>query len=153
MSKLAHCIYVSTATSQFRESDVPELLRQARAKNLRNQLTGMLAYIEGGFFQILEGDESAVDHIYEAIVRDVRHKRVTRIIHEPIAKRAFGDWTMAFSVLDRLTAGSLLGESDFFRDATWLERLGNGRARKLLEAFRNGRWRAEVTGQHPVMAG
>jgi hypothetical protein len=57
---------------------------------------------------------------------------------------------MGFDTLGRLEAAELVGENDFFTRASCFEDLGPGRARKLLGAFRRGRWRAEHTDQFPV---
>jgi Sensors of blue-light using FAD len=108
----------------------------------------MLLYIEGGFFQVLEGDDAAVDDVYARISRDPRHSKVTLIIREPIAARDFDEWTMGFSTVDPLEAGQLIGENDFFKSASCFTRLDSGRARKLLAAFRTGRWRHQRTGTY-----
>ncbi|MDY6949632.1 MAG: BLUF domain-containing protein [Pseudomonadota bacterium] len=145
---LIHCIYASSATSSFRESDIPKLLKHARAKNAELGITGMLLYIEGSLFQVLEGDASAVDAVYAAISVDARHARVTQIIREPIARRSFDDWSMGFASLGRDEAAQLVGANDFFASATCIERISTGRASKLLRAFGAGRWRADQTGVH-----
>ena len=146
MDALIHCIYASTATSAFAEHDIPLLLERARAKNARVGVTGMLLYVEGSFFQVLEGGESAVAAIFEDIRRDSRHAHVTQIIREPIARRSFGDWTMGFSAVGAEDVGTLLGENDFFADSSCLDRLDPGRAKKLLKAFQGGSWRSDETG-------
>ena len=91
MTQLIHCIYASTAAAIFKESDIPALLEHARTANSERALTGMLLYIEGGFFQVLEGDEADVDDVYARINRDSRHSKVTLIIREPIAARDFSE--------------------------------------------------------------
>ncbi|WP_129781970.1 BLUF domain-containing protein [Peristeroidobacter soli] len=149
---LIHCIYASSATRSFEVADIPSLLEHARAKNARLGITGMLLYIEGSIFQVLEGDAGSVDSIYTAISADRRHARVTQIIREPIAHRAFEDWTMGFESLDRGQASRLLGVNDFFATASCLERINPGRAKKLLFAFASGRWRADQTGVHVARA-
>ena len=57
---------------------------------------------------------------------------------------------MGFSVVDRLDAGQVIGENDFFGKASCIDNLDAGRAKKLLAAFRNGRWRLERTGVQRV---
>jgi hypothetical protein len=148
VTQLIHCIYASTAAATFKESDIPALLEHARAANSERALTGMLLYIEGGFFQVLEGDDAAVDDVYTRINRDPRHSKVTLIIREPIAARDFSEWTMGFSTIDPLEAGQLIGENDFFKSASCVTQLDGGRAKKLLAAFRGGRWRHQRTGTH-----
>lgn len=148
MTQLIHCIYASTAESGFNESDIPALLTNARVANEAKGITGMLLYIEGSFFQILEGDASAVDTVFRRISGDPRHSRITMIIREPISKRSFSDWTMGYSNVSALEAGQLIGENDFFRSTECVMQIGNGRAKKLLAAFRNGSWQQQRTGTY-----
>jgi hypothetical protein len=149
---LIHCIYSSRATIAGSEAEIRALLDRSRRHNLERNITGMLLFIEGSFFQVLEGEEAAVSHVYEVIARDPRHDRVTRIISEPIAKRAFGDWSMGFATVARHDARRMVGENEFFASAACLERISAGRARKLLVAFAAGRWRTERTGAHRIHA-
>jgi hypothetical protein len=148
MSSLIHCIYASRAAPGFDEGDLPELLTAARAANATRGISGMLLYVERNFFQVLEGEPDAVDAVFERICRDPRHTRVTRIIHEPIADRDFGDWTMGYASLSIRELAQHAGINDFFTRATCVEQLGPGRAKKLLQAFGRGRWRAGDTGVH-----
>jgi hypothetical protein len=146
MDMLIQCIYASVSAPGFTEDAIPALLDSVRANNARLEVSGMLLYIESSFFQVLEGPADTIDSLYEKIRVDPRHMRVTQIIREPIAQRKFPEWSMGFSALGREEAGELTGENDFFRDASCLQRLESGRAKKLLSAFRNGRWRADRTG-------
>ena len=150
MNRLVHCIYSSAATAEFAEHDIPQLLEKTRSANASRGITGMLLYIEGSFFQVLEGDGASVDALFQMISADSRHKHVTLIIREPIAERSFGGWTMGFATLGRLEAGELVGENDFFTKASCFVGLNPGRAKKLLGAFRRGRWHAEHTGNYPL---
>jgi hypothetical protein len=147
-----HCIYSSRASAVIRDAEVQALLASARRNNAAQGITGMLLFIEGSFFQVLEGSEDAVDRIYEVIARDPRHDRVTQIIREPIAQRSFAEWSMGFEALGREDAQRLVGANDFFGSAACLERINPGRARKLLVAFGAGRWRTEHTGMHRAHA-
>ena len=147
---LSHLIYASRAAADFREHSIPVILERARSNNSQLAVTGMLLYIEGSFFQILEGTPEAVDALYQTISADPRHHRVTLIIREPVPQRSFGEWTMGFATLGRLEAGELVGQNDFFHQASCFESLTPGRAKKLLAAFRRGRWHAEQTGEHPL---
>lgn len=146
MTQLLHCIYASTAAAAFQESDIPALLTRARSANAEREITGMLLYIDGGFFQVLEGEAAAVDQVYGRILLDPRHSRITQIIREPIAARDFREWTMGFCAVDSHEAGQLIGENDFFKSASCVTQLDSGRAKKLLATFRAGRWRNQRTG-------
>ena len=148
MSSLIHCIYASRATPCFEEAHLPGLLDAARAANAARGISGMLLYVERNFFQVLEGEQGVVDAVFERICRDERHTRVTRIIHEPIVERDFGEWTMGYASLSVREMAEHAGVNDFFAQATCISQLGPGRAKKLLQAFARGRWRAGDTGLH-----
>ncbi len=95
--KLTHLIYCSAATPQFNLGDLKAILQIARSNNAQESVTGMLLCTSGSFFQVLEGDEATVTKLFARLSLDPRHRDVTKIIHEPIARRSFGDWTMGFS--------------------------------------------------------
>lgn len=146
MSSLVHCIYVSAATRPLAEEELMAMLERARRNNARAGITGILLASEGTFFQVLEGPPQVVAAVYDKIATDPRHARVTRIILEPIPRRYFGEWTMGYASLTPQDLREVDGSNDFFLDGQCLERLDLGRTKKLLEAFRQGRWRAQVRG-------
>jgi Sensors of blue-light using FAD len=148
MSALIHCIYASSAADTFQESDIPALLKLSRKANAARNVTGMLLYIDGSFFQVLEGSIDDVDAVYALIARDRRHQRITMVIREPILERSFGDWTMGYCAVSLSDVGDIVGQNDFFSSSESLAKLGTGRAKKLLAAFHSGRWRTERTGSH-----
>jgi len=146
MAKLVHCIYTSAATERFRVDELVRLLEDARRRNEASQITGMLLYSDGGFFQILEGDPAHVDACFERIQKDPRHTKVTRIIRESIAERDFADWSMGFAEPASESLRQIEGMNDFFSSGVSFERLDSGRAKKLLRAFAAGRWRSTLSG-------
>jgi Sensors of blue-light using FAD len=97
MSRLASLAYVSSASGLLPEADLEELLRNARAQNLRAQITGVLLYHDGSFFQYLEGPETELDAAYERIVASRQHHGVIRLFHRPTDTRHFDDWQMGFA--------------------------------------------------------
>jgi hypothetical protein len=143
---LIHVIYASTAAAEFREQQIPELLERARVANEKQHITGMLLYIGGSFFQLLEGEATIVDAVYDRIGGDARHTQMTRIIREPILERDFEGWSMGFSTVDPVEAGKVLGENDFFNAASCVTRLDSGRAKMLLTALGKRRWELERGG-------
>jgi hypothetical protein len=152
MAHLIHCIYASAASHAFEAPELAELLRKARENNERLGLTGMLLYTEGSFFQVLEGPTEVVEGLYARIELDRRHGHVTRIISEPIPRRAFDDWTMGFSKVSRAELAKIAGTNDFFSTGKSLAEIDGGRAKKLLAAFGEGRWRATLSGSGQTAA-
>ncbi|HEY4305455.1 MAG TPA: BLUF domain-containing protein [Gemmatimonadaceae bacterium] len=142
MSTLIHLIYASTATVELDAAELSEILCVSRRNNERDGVTGMLLHTQGSFFQVLEGEPEQVDAAFERIARDDRHRNVITIIRERIATRAFGEWSMGFAELAAADIATMSGANDFFADATCFDSLDAGRAKKLLTAFRNKRWRA-----------
>lgn len=141
---LTHVIYTSVATRPFETPELLELLDRARRHNEQAGLTGMLLYADGNFFQVLEGEAPVIEALYARIQRDPRHAHMTRIIHEPIPERAFADWTMGFCDVSKAELADIVGVNDFFREGRAALGPDAGRARKLLDAFRDGRWRRRL---------
>jgi hypothetical protein len=143
---MIHIIYASVETQDFSSAQLTELLQKARVKNEDLHLTGMLLYTDGNFFQVLEGEPDSVEGLYKKLQLDKRHQQLTMIVREPIAKRYFADWSMGFSSVTPEELRQLDGLNDFFRDGSCFVGLDSGRAKKLLAAFAEGRWRAKLTG-------
>lgn len=141
---LVHCIYSSAETVEFSTEEIFELLEVAKANNAKVGVTGMLLYEKGSFFQVLEGEPSAVDALLEKIEKDERHNQVVRIIYEAIAERDFGEWTMGYSGVTALELKNVDGLNDFFRSNKPYTQLDEGRTKKLLKAFKEGQWRASI---------
>ncbi len=139
---LVHCIYCSaSASAEMTRSELDELLSVCRESNAKVGVTGMLLYQSRSFFQVLEGDRSAVELLYAKIAKDNRHVRIKKIIFEAIEARDFGEWTMGFPRVSAKELADIPGLNDFFARGESYMKLGSGRARSLLEAFKQGRWR------------
>lgn len=146
VDKLMHLIYCSSATAGLAPADLRAILETARRKNAQRSVTGILLHTSGSFLQVLEGDEATVTELFAVIASDRRHRNATKIIREPIAQRAFGDWTMGFAEMDASELAHIEGLNDFFHPGDSSSKLQPGRASKLLAAFAQGRWRARVEG-------
>ncbi|MEP6494253.1 MAG: BLUF domain-containing protein [bacterium] len=143
--ELVHCIYCSAAKGgAIAAAELSAILADARRNNARLEVSGMLLYEDGAFFQILEGDRTVVEGLFDKIFSDPRHGRVTKIVLEPIANRSFAEWTMGYPRITRAELSTIPGLNDFFgRGHSFLE-LEEGRAKTLLDAFKEGRWRLSM---------
>jgi hypothetical protein len=83
---------------------------------------------------------------------DKRHSHLTLIIREPIPERQFAEWTMGFSSVSADKLRKVPGLNDFFRKGSSFTELDAGRAKKLLSAFVEGRWRPTHLGATPKVA-
>ena len=145
MSTLAHLIYTSVETSALPPTDLVRLINHSRKSNLRHDLTGILLHVGNTFFQVLEGDPDVIESLYAKILQDSRHTRITRIIFEPIARRYFGDSLMNLATLTPLELAQLIEDGTPASRAELLDGLDEGRAKRLLRAFADGRWRTQTT--------
>jgi acylphosphatase len=143
---LVHCIYCSASTAlALSAAEISALLDQCRRKNATLGVTGMLLYQNGSFLQVLEGEREAVDQLFEKISADPRHARVTKIVEEPIAERAFANWSMGYPRISSQELASIPGLNDFFGASRSYMDLGEGRAKVLLAAFKEGRWHERLS--------
>jgi hypothetical protein len=104
----------------------------------------MLLCVESSFFQILEGEAEVLGPLYRTIAADPRHRALVKLIEEPIEKRSFANWSMGYADLSRADLAAVPGLNDFFQQRTTLGELEPGRARSLLDAFREGKWRGRL---------
>ena len=95
--QLATISYRSQAVSPFSELQLAELLESARQYNHANELTGLLVYDDGRFFQWIEGHPDKLAIVWAAIQRDTRHTDIQIMGNQSIPVRFFGDWDMRFS--------------------------------------------------------
>lgn len=106
-------IYVSTAKPSVNKETLVDILNQAREKNARLGITGMLLYKDGNFMQLLEGEEQVVRDLYDTIARDDRHFDSLAIFADQAEERMFADWTMGFHDLGDPALRSLPGFAPF----------------------------------------
>ncbi len=133
-----YCLsYVSTERSPLSNDDLEALLHQAREKNARLGITGILLHRGGSFFQILEGGPDEVRELYKSISEDSRHQRVEVVSEGPVDSREYSDWQMAFVELDGQDFSALPGFSDILKNTPAAREFlaGLSRSKKLAMLF------------------
>ncbi|MEL7044599.1 MAG: BLUF domain-containing protein [Pseudomonadota bacterium] len=112
-----YCLsYVSTQTQRLGNDELLHLLHDAREKNARLGITGILLHRDDSFFQILEGGEEEVLQLFKRISNDGRHQRVEIVTEGPVGAREYTDWQMAFIELDGQDYSAMPGFSDMLKD-------------------------------------
>ena len=145
-SDLVHCVYCSASTkTPLSSAELESLLAECRLKNSKADITGILLYQNGSFFQVLEGADNAVQALFQKISLDKRHHQTKKIIFESIATRSFAAWTMGFPKITAKELATIPGLNDFFHHGKSYVEIGEGRAKSLLAAFKDGKWRASLT--------
>ena len=135
---LISLVYVSSAVQLFSSEDLLHLLEQARQKNGRLGVTGMLVYKGGNFMQALEGSAQVVRDLYATIARDPRHRATSKLLDRSTKERQFADWTMGFTNLDGVKPIDGTGFSDILNqplNSSWFSEDAS-RAQRLLLSFR-----------------
>jgi hypothetical protein len=88
--------YTSRVARSLGSSDLDDLLLGARTSNSLVQLTGVLVYGDGVFFQFFEGGDVDVVETYERIKRSSLHTDIVELERREIAERLFRKWFMGF---------------------------------------------------------
>lgn len=102
-------IYTSHSSVPLTRTELVELLDRSRRNNARVGVTGLLLHADGSFMQTIEGESDAVRALLARIERDPRHAGMIMICDEPIQKRSYGDWSMAFREITPEEAARLPG--------------------------------------------
>jgi hypothetical protein len=105
---LVRCLYASRAAQPLKPAIVDAILEQSRAHNPARGITGILCYSGDVFIQVIEGGRDEVCELFNAIVRDDRHREVRLLAYDEIRERKFSNWTMGHVDLARINPGLLL---------------------------------------------
>lgn len=111
-------VYVSLANQEMSDSHLQSMLKKAREKNARLNITGMLLYRDGFFMQALEGELTNIEDLFKTISNDPRHRDVLLIYKKPIKERGFPDWTMGFNKIDDESLEAIEGYTKFLKNPT-----------------------------------
>jgi len=91
--------YVSTADPSLSVETIHVLLQSAEKNNLKNQINGIFIFSEGNFFQILEGEESIIQYLFEKIKKDPRHYDIIKLLDKETSVHSFNNYKSSFTVI------------------------------------------------------
>jgi hypothetical protein len=94
--ELIRAIYVSTATRDLRDDELISLLDVSRRNNAIWGITGVLAYHDRSFVQVLEGPTGLVEALLATIARDDRNVGMSIFDQSKVDGRTFGEWSMGW---------------------------------------------------------
>ena len=99
--------YISTVNEKLDDAEIKSIGRIASQKNRLVGVTGILVSAHDYFFQIIEGEEHAIDSLIERIRLDCRHRDllILRAEHD-VAERMFPAWSMR--TVQLMDAGDLI---------------------------------------------
>ena len=97
MASLFALTYLSIASRDLLPEELDSILLNARLFNAGEQVTGVLLYGDGRFFQLLEGTEASVRKAFDRVSTSQAHRGVRVLSKGPIAERFFESWHMGFT--------------------------------------------------------
>lgn len=109
-----------------------EIAQASAVRNAASGLTGTLAYIDGHFIQVLEGNLKQVEETFERICCDFRHRELKLLDYHTAPSRLFSEWSMASLVEEDATIGQREALSEVRILATLNAREAIARMRQLL---------------------
>jgi hypothetical protein len=109
---LVRLLYASRSVEPIDAALIDSILAQSRRRNPGLGITGILCQSGEVFMQVLEGGRSAVNQLYNQIVRDDRHRDVVILHYEEVPERRFAGWTMGQVNLSKVNPGTLLKYSE-----------------------------------------
>ncbi len=133
---LFQLIYTSTASAKPSDATLTEMLQGSRRRNRERGITGLILYHEHQFLQILEGEQSVVESLFEKIAGDPRHLMPTVIWRGAIESREFPDFAMAFRDLEAPPPVGLEGFSPVLVERIIEKGNAASRAHHFIRAFR-----------------
>ena len=102
-SDLYQLVYISRITSigLSGASTLNDIAKAAIKNNTADDVTGILCYGNGYFFQCIEGSEQALTNLKNRILMDDRHKDMQTLGFPAISKRRFTGWSLRSMTLER----------------------------------------------------
>lgn len=88
--------YVSQISLSVSDKEIMELLENSQQNNIEKDISGVLLYSEGNFFQVIEGEEETINSLFEKIKADQRHENIILIFDRPINKAAMDGYKSDF---------------------------------------------------------
>lgn len=100
---LYQLVYISRITSVglSGSSTLNDIANYAIKNNSNDNITGILCYGNGYFFQCVEGSEQALTNLKNKLLADNRHKDMELLDFSNIEARRFSSWSLRSIVLER----------------------------------------------------
>ncbi|SHH59904.1 BLUF domain-containing protein [Cognatishimia maritima] len=89
-------IYMSTANGNPEQAELEALMQRARRNNERDGITGLVAYHDFTFIQVLEGPEDNVRACFDRIRDSKLHRNIILVYEAHTGARLFDRYAMAF---------------------------------------------------------
>ena len=98
-------IYTCALSETVSCDQLADIAKQSSQRNTERGLTGILICKDGSAMQVLEGDKSVVEQLYNKIENDARVKSLLVLIRRNIETREFPDWSMGYRNANKMDSG------------------------------------------------
>lgn len=100
MKNLYTICYVSKASAELTDDDIQYIFKRTEKANNANGISGLLLYSFGNFFQVLEGEKTDLEHLYEnKIMKDKRHSNIYEVFSKDMETPIFSNYLSQFQTI------------------------------------------------------
>lgn len=108
MKDMIRLVYVSTINPPLTQETLASILEVSVANNERDGITGVLAYNDMYFWQLLDGPSKQVNQLYQRLIQDSRHREVTLKYCDNIDTSPFSTWSMQLLEIPALISNEVV---------------------------------------------
>lgn len=131
---MQHAIcYISTATKDFTDPEILELLENWKEKNNRLDIRGILLYSQGHFFQVLEGKKDSVLDVFNSIQVDPRHEGIIQITGKDITRGSLDGYVVEHLTQNKFSRPEII--SKYCESVKGMDPDTQQQIRRILESF------------------
>lgn len=95
LPRLRQIVYCSRAAPEIDDGDVARIVASSRRGNPQRDITGLLVYGSGVFFQWIEGPRAQIEQLMSLLHLDARHHDIVLLSEtEEVRERLFPEWDM-----------------------------------------------------------
>ena len=92
--------YVSKAAEGLSDLAIDTIFLSTQSNNARLNISGILLFGMGNFFQVLEGQKETIETLYEQQIKlDPRHTDIYEIIRRPTEQTIFETYSSLFTIV------------------------------------------------------
>ncbi|MFC6859078.1 BLUF domain-containing protein [Zunongwangia atlantica] len=132
MKRWAIC-YVSSENDRMEENHIEILFSQTQRNNMANDISGILLYSQGNFFQVIEGNAITIKELFKKIENDDRHRNLFRVFNREIKQDQYDDYCCDF--LTKYNQSEELNENYYLQFLKNLDHSSQTAVQNILKAF------------------
>ena len=92
--------YKSQVKSTLSILEFESLFNATQTNNDKSNITGVLVKSKDIFFQIIEGEVTTIDSLFDKIKKDNRHSNIIELLNKPISQLSFNAFDTGYTLID-----------------------------------------------------